>query len=216
MIFDWRTEINRYRYYFNNFQTIVKRKDLRSFGELSLTLLVISFFLFFAIKPTLVIIAGLNKEINDKQVTSENLQKKITSLVAAQTEYTQNQDRFYLIDQALPETPDFPLLIFSLEKEATTSGVSLQSISITKIELKNANKTNPNPAAVPSFEFNSVLTGPYENLKLFLGQLENLRRIITLDTINFGKTKATEKEVAKISLSISGRVDFYPRKETNE
>ena len=137
-------------------------------------------------------------------------------LVAAQTEYTQNQDRFYLIDQALPETPDFPLLIFSLEKEATTSGVSLQSISITKIELKNANKTNPNPAAVPSFEFNSVLTGPYENLKLFLGQLENLRRIITLDTINFGKTKATEKEVAKISLSISGRVDFYPRKETNE
>jgi len=216
MIFDWRTEINRYRYYFNNFQVIAKRKDLRSFGELSLTLLVISFFVFFAIKPTLVIVAGLTKEIKEKEQTSQNLQKKIASLVAAQQEYSLNQNRFYLVDQALPETPDFPLLILSVEKEATASGVTLESISITKIEIKTPDKANPDRTEVPSFEFSSSVTGSYENLKLFLSKVESLRRVLSLDTINFGKTKSTQKESSKIILNISGQVNFYPRKENYE
>lgn len=216
MIFDWRTEINRYRYYFNNFQAIAKRKDLRSFGELSITLLVTSFFVFFAIKPTLVIVAGLTKEIKEKEEISQNLQKKIVSLVAAQQEYSLNQNRFYLVDQALPETPDFPLLILSIEKEASASGVTLESISITKIEIKIPDKANLNRTEVPSFEFSSSITGSYENLKLFLSKIESFRRVLNLNTISFSKTKSTQKELAKLTLNLSGQVSFYPRKESYE
>jgi Tfp pilus assembly protein PilO len=211
MIFDWRTEIGRYRYYFLNFRTLAQRKDIRSFGELSLTLLVISFFLFFAIKPTLVIIAGLTKEIKDKEEVSQKLQTKIASILSAQQEYSLNQDRFYLVDQALPETPDFPLLILAMQKEATSAGVAIESISITKIEIKSASN-QPN-SSIPNFEFTSSVTGNYSNLKQFLSQIENLRRVVNFDQVSFSKVKKTNQtnnEPEKTRLMISGKANFYP------
>jgi hypothetical protein len=107
-------------------------------------------------------------------------------------------NRLYLVDQALPEKPDFPLLIFAVEKEAQETDTQIQSLSVTKISVKAGEEVQPKAAPVSFFDFNLILTGDYQNLKGFLGRMENLRRIVKLDSISFEKAKKTEKELPKI------------------
>lgn len=211
MIFDWKTETYRYRYYLTNLKELGKRKDVGSFAELTATLFVISFFILFAIRPTFIIISGLMKEIKEKEEISNQLQQKVVALRMAQEEYSKNMSRLYLVDQALPEKPDFPLLIFAVEQEARSANAQMISFSITKIGIKTNQVSKSKTAKVPFFDFNSTLTGDYQNLKEFLGKMENLRRVIEIDSINFTKTKKTEKEASKIKLSITGKVNFQPK-----
>lgn len=209
MIFDWKTEMHRYHRYFVDIQGIYKRKEVRTFGELTLSLLTISFFAFFAIRPTLVIIAKLTKEIKDKQEIKTSLRKKIADLLKAQENYSLAQNRFYLVDQALPLSPDFSSLIFPLEKEAYNSGVTLESFSISKIEIIRTAKVKTPTDEALDFEFNLTLTGSYPNLQNFLSRIDNLRRIINLDKINFKQVKKAKETDQTVMLSISGVSKFY-------
>ncbi len=204
MIFDWKTEIHRYNRYFENIGKVTGRKDLRSLTGLTVTFFVISFFAFLAIKPTFVIVTGLTREIKDKKEIDDKLQKKIASLVAAQEEYSLNENRFYLLDQALPETSEFPAFIMNTEKEAVACNVQIQSFTINKIILTGAKGTG-------SFDFDLTATGNYQDLRIFLGKFEQLRRIASLESISFGKTKKTVNEPSKIRLNISGTVSFYEK-----
>jgi len=200
MIFDWKTEIHRYNRYFVNIGKLTERKDVRSLTGLTVTLFVISFFILFAIKPTFIIVAGLTREIKSEQEIDDKLQKKITTLTTAQEEYSLNENRFYLLDQALPETSEFPAFIVNAEKEAAECNVQIQSFTISKIILIGSKEN--------SFDFGLTATGSYQDLKNFLGKFEQLRRIVGLESISFGKTKKTVNEPAKIRLNISGKVSF--------
>jgi len=203
MIFDWKTEIHRHNRYFVNIGKMTERKDLRSMTGLTVTFFVISFFVLFAIKPTFIIVTGLTREIKDKREIDDKLQKKITTLVAAQEEYSLNENRFYLLDQALPETSEFPSFIVNTEKEAASCNVQIQSFAINKIVLISAKES--------SFGFDLTATGNYQDLKTFLGRFEQLRRIFSLESISFGRTKKTVNEPSKIRLNISGKVNFYQK-----
>jgi len=209
MIFDWKTEMHRYRRYFVDIQKIYKRKEVRTFGELTLSLLTISFFAFFAIKPTLVIIAKLTKEIKDKEEIQIRLRKKIADLLKAQENYSLTQNRFYLIDQALPLSPDFSSLIFPLEKEAYNSGLNVESFSISKIEIIRTAKVKTPTDEALDFEFNLTLTGNYSDLQNFLRRVDQLRRIINLEKINFKSVKKAKESDQTTMLSISGVSKFY-------
>lgn len=211
MIFDWKKEAQRQQYYLLNLKRKAGLKPIRSFGELTVTLLTISFFVYFAIKPTFIIIAGLNKELGEKKEISDKLRQKITSLVTAQQEFSLYQDRFYLIDQALPEIPDFSLLILSLEKEASAAGVAFQSFSISKIESSQSVKTSQKipQSATSFFNFSFSASGDYSSLKQFLSRLENLRRLATIKTITFTQNKKDEKNEQKTQLIVTGQADYY-------
>lgn len=211
MIFDWKTELHRYRRYFVNVHGLSQRQDIRSFTSLTITFLTISVFGFLAIKPTFVIIAGLTKQLKENEEYYQKLQEKIGSLVKAQEEYSLNENRFYLIDQALPETANFPSLVFALEKEAEAASVQIVAFSIDKIELTEGAKTIVvKGAETPSFDFNATLTGDYENLKIFLGKLENLRRVIDLENVSFAIKKEAKQETFQLRLSFSGKANYYP------
>lgn len=203
MIFDWKTEIHRYNRYFVNIGKMAERKDLRSMTWLTVTFFVISFFALFAIKPTSIIITSLTREIKDKREIDDKLQKKITTLVAAQEEYSLNENRFYLLNQALPETSEFPAFIMNAEKEAASCNVQIQSFTINKINLTSTKES--------SFDFDLTVTGNYQDLRIFLGKFEKLRRVVGLESISFGKTKKTVNEPSKIRLNISGKVSFFKK-----
>lgn len=219
MIFDWKTEHNRYRRYFVNLKKVTERSDVRSFTNLTLTFFLISIMGFLAIKPTLVIIANLAKEIKEKEEINQKLKSKIVSLVKAQEEYSLNQDRFFLLDQALPNTPDFPTLVSTLEKQANEAGVIFNSFSIDKILLVEKKETKETKEdKISSFEFNLSLSGEYDNLKEFLIRLEELRRIVNFSTVSLGAKKEPGKEnvyreIFNLRLNVSGKANYFPLNE---
>jgi Tfp pilus assembly protein PilO len=208
MAFDWQTEYHRYRRYFVDLgQLYKKRKKVRVYTGIILSLLTVSFFLFFAIKPTLTTIAGLIKAIKDQRVVVDRLQTKINALSLAQSEYNLIQNDIFLVDEALPTDSQVSTLTKQLEVLARREGVTVETIKFGQVYLKGEGpKTEEKPKNdTSSVNFSFAASGEYQNLKSFLRSLSSLRRIILVDSFAF-KTGKTEGE--RLTLSLNAQAFF--------
>ncbi len=205
MNFSWKNEYYRYHRYFSNLGKITQAAQIRSFAWISLSIFVISFFVLTAIRPTLVTIAQLEREVKDKKEASQKLQTKINSIVAAQKEYAKNIDYLDALNEALPEKNEFPRLAFFVEEIASSSGVELKSLNFEKITTlgENSEKTS---SLTNSFSISLSVVGDYSKLKDFLKSLELSRRIIKMETVSFTQSKIGE--VWQLSLQFVGRASF--------
>jgi len=200
MAFNWQTDFYRYRRYFTDVKRFYRQKKVRVYTEIILSLLAIAFFLFFAIKPTLITITGLIKEIKDKKMITQRLEEKINNLNLAQKEYFATQDDFYLIDQALPKDPQISVLIKQFEILASKNGVSLEGIQYSSLDIKNKIvSTN-----YQTVDFKMAVSGDYQSLKNFLSSLSNFRRLFRVKGFGF----KTSKKEGQLSLSIDGETFF--------
>jgi Tfp pilus assembly protein PilO len=160
-----------------------------------------------AIRPTLVTIAKLNREIKDKKEANQKLQTKINAIVAAQAQYSKNLDNLPLLEEALPEKSQFPRLAFFVEENATASGVELKSLSFEKI---GAVEQAPQSSSTSnSLYFSLNVSGNYSNLKDFLNRLESSRRIIEINSFAFSQVK--KEESWQLTLRVTGRAAFVKK-----
>lgn len=192
----------RYRYYFNRLQQFYRIKKVRTYTAVVATLLAISFFIFFAIKPTLVTITTLNKQIKDQRLVSSTLETKITNLSQAQKDYLSIEPDLYLINECLPNDPKPSLLARNIEALALKSGITLKTIQLDQVDLKGGtNFEKPLPIS-----FSLASEGTYQSLKDFIGSLSDLRRIIQIESFAF-KSSAKKGENI-LSLSLKGRAYY--------
>lgn len=203
MKFNWRDEYYRYQHYVVNLKKQAQTTKAKSFAWISLTIFTISFFVLVAIQPTLVTIAKLNKEIKDKEEASQKLQAKINSLIAAQAEFAKKIDYLSLLEEALPEKNDFPRLAYFFEQAATNEGISLQSLSFTRVGAKEVKSSLATPQQMT---FSVGVTGEYSQLENFLRRLESSRRLFRFERIAFIQTKTKEGQV--LSFAVSGQAYF--------
>ena len=195
MAFKWQTERHRYRKYFTTLGQFYQQKKTRAYAGIILSLVTISFFLLFAIKPTLMTITQLTKQIKDQKEIVKKLQAKINALQEAQNEYTLVEDSLYLIDQALPENSQVSTLVKEVEALTRYSNVDLKTIRYGQAPLlgkasmvnskgkKEEKKTKTNQ--IPSVNFTLALTGNYQNLKKFLQAFSSLRRTLLVESFIF-------------------------------
>lgn len=210
MELNWQDEYRRYHRYFFDLKKKSQSPKARSFAWISLTVFTISFFIIVAIKPTLVTIAKLNREIKDKEEALQKLQTKINSLVAAQQEFAANIDNLSLLDEALPEKNDFPQIAYFVEQTAVENQVSLQSLNFEKIgPVKSSFSKNDELAAKTSFlNFSLSVSGNYNHLKNFLNEIESARRLVQIQRTNFNQLK--KEDSSELLLAISGTA-FYDK-----
>ena len=222
MDFDWQTQYRRYQRYFVNLGQFYHQKKARVYTGIVASILAAAFFLFFAIKPTLVTISGLIKEIQDKKMVAEKLESKIRALGPAQKQYTLIKADLYLVDQALPFHPQVSLLVKQLEALGRQTGVILETIQFSQVTLKGStpskSKTTPTPekpsAKTASSEeksgvvFDLVASGNYQNLKSFLYSLSSLRRVILIEAFAF-KADSENKEATNEVLNLTVKAGAY-------
>lgn len=190
--------------FFTNLNKLYGQKKIRTYTSLIFSLITTSFFLLFAIKPTIITIAGLIKKIEDQKQVSQTLQQKINDLDSAKKQYLSTQNDLYLINQALPEENQISLLVKQIEALIRRSNVNIDSVQFGKTvfqEKQNEEKSeNPIPITI-----NLTISGNYLNLKSFLHSLDTLRRIINTDGFQFNKEK---EEKDKLVLSIKSKTFF--------
>lgn len=222
MAFNWQTEYHRYQRYFVNVTQFYRQKKARVYTGIILSILTVTFFLFFAIKPTLVIITSLIKEIDDKKMVSEKLEDKVNALTLAQNQYTLVQPNLYLVEEALPTEPEVSLLIKQLEVLGRQAGVTIESIQSSQIALKGeagqTKQTTTGEEAVrktssDSINFTFVASGNYQNLKNFLQTLSSLRRVVLVDSFAFKTKEAKETETGILTLSLNAQAHFLEKPE---
>ena len=214
MALGWRKDYLRYRSYFLNIVNLYKRRqDLKAFLELILTLTTISFFALFALKPTLLTIIELLREIEKKEETVDKMNTKIQNLQQAQTLYIQEGVRIKLLETAVPDKPAPDLFVRQIEGLATSYPVNLLGITIGEVTLLGEEKEKrakdelqPLPEGSKGIAFSISITGSYQEMVNFLSALEDTRRPVIIDALNILSPQLEETQ--NLILVVTGRTPY--------
>ena len=203
--FNWQTEYHRYRRYFTDVSKFYQKKKTRVYVELILSLLAVTFFISFAIRPTLKTIAQLIKQTKDQKNVSAELEKKINNLSEAQRNYLTIEPELVLIEEALPQKAEVTLLTKEIETLAHQSGIAIVNLRFTEVNLTE-NQTGKQEKQEVKFSFNAL--GDYLNLKNFLRDLMSLRRVVLVKAFSF-QTGKSESNI--LSLNLNGQAWFLTK-----
>jgi Tfp pilus assembly protein PilO len=214
MKLDYKTEYNRYKRYYRDLSPFLKSPVVKAYTMLILSLLTMSLFGFFAIRPTIKTIVGLNKEITDARKVDKALQNKINQLSDAQQEFTKIQPELPLINSALPPQSEFQSLLMQIESAAsqngaTISGIQFQSVALLgsipkKSSLKDASSSAVLLSEIP---FRISFNGTFKNLSDLINKIGRLERLIGIESINISSNSALE---GNLTITLSAKAYIFP------
>lgn len=172
--------------------------------ELLLSIGAIIFFALFAIKPTLMTMSDLLKEIEDKKALEQKMIQKIASLSSAQTQFISYESRLQVLDEAIPSHPDLIRALKIIEKIAGE-----KELAIDRLTLSEFPKDNPSSVVSKQITRNDLkvsvgVKGDYQTIRSFVEELMNSRRVFIVETINFktSESRGSRSLEANISLTI--------------
>ena len=176
---------------------VAKQKENQKFIkslELGGTLFLISFFIFFAIKPTVLTISALIGEIRSKELLSTELKSKINDVIVAQDLFSQVQEKYSLIESSLPSSPKFSQLVVQLNGASSEQQINLDTLSFS---VDNRLFTT------------SISTASSFAAALGLvAQLSNNRRLMEINGVNLSIGKNSENKQINFNLPIS--IYYWP------
>ncbi len=180
--------------------------------QVVLSIFIIAFFIFFALRPTLTTIISLQKDIEDSRQTLQQLDAKVSSLQRAATILTALKPSLSYIDASIPTTDaGYTPFISSLEILAAQSGATLINDNIGGTLLFSqivSPFTLAKTESVVSMPVTIQVAGSYEQTSAFLTSLMSLDRIVTITSVTFSHQAITKDSTATVTLSVSGTVSY--------
>lgn len=205
----------RYRHYFREVWRFYERPVARVSIALLFTVFAITFFALFAISPTLNTIGELLKKIETQKVSLEQLKKKSAALATVQGEYALAQNSLYLLNEAIPESPDYEELLLQIEGTAADNQLSLSSIAVNSDIVIAEPETSQEAIEIP---LTVSLSAAYTELKPFLQDLSRLPRLVVIESISFQEptTNQAGQNPDDLILSIRLKAYYQPPKKASK
>lgn len=168
--------------------------------EISATFLLISFFTFFAIKPTLLTISKLVGDIKAKEILVKELKAKINNVIISQDLFSQVQEKYALVEASLPSSPRF--------YQATSQIVGLTEKNQVYLDKINYSISDSNFYSTSISTSSSFLSAT----SLLSGLLQN-KRLFQIDQISFSLEKDTGSKTININLPL--KIYYWPKNVQN-
>lgn len=164
---------------YRNIRKSFKSKHRHAYTMFILSLFTMSFFGFFALRPTLVTIATLNRQIDDSRELDRRLSEKLNTLVQAQAEYEVVVPFLTKINNAIPENPEYPSLLKDIESisESGSTNNVVSKFQLGSVEL-NAKDSGKIGLSVDS-------EGGYLSLESFIDQILSNARLLSINSLGF-------------------------------
>ena len=189
-------ELERFRRYYQVLEPALAKPKNRAYTTAVFSLLAISLFGWYAIRPTIQTILYLRREIADKEVVNKKMEDKISTLIEAQLAYQAAEPLLPAIDSALPERPEVVSLVSQIRNlsnltQATISGLALPSVYL--IEQEATPGAGRAQAKKPSadFTFTVIISGTYNAIKAFVEGIVVMQRIATVEVMNILPSRDT-------------------------
>lgn len=199
-----------------------KKPQLRAYLEILLSLVTISIFGVFAIKPTAITVASLLKEIEEKKATLAKTEEKIQNLHAASLVFEENKQKISLLEVAIPKKPEPDIFAKQIEGLSEKNSVQILKVSTSggpllgTSDAQNNNQVDPiTGEAIPAPEFSllgfSIIMqtplGEYSSLSGFASDfLFRTRYPINIDRVIFGVQD--EKEGKNLLFTVTGKIPY--------
>lgn len=212
MALGWRSGYLRYkRIFFNIAALYEQRQDLKAFLELFLSLGAIAIFGIFALRPTLLTIAKLYKDIQAKEEIVKSLNQKAQAFVQAQTIYNQERPRISLLDTAIPDKPSPELFVRQIEGLVTKYSVDVLGLSLGKLTLLGTSTEEVRKDSLPegtgAISFSLSVKGNFTQLSSFLSDFESFRRPIKIDTFSINASETEGDDI--LVLVMTGQSPYF-------
>lgn len=201
----------RYRHYYQNLARFYRKPVTQVSTALLLTVFTVTFFLFFAILPTLETISELIRKIQDQEQVLVDLNKKSTALSAVQNEYALVSPELPRIYQAVPENRQVDELLLMIESIAAQNNLPINSLQVGEYTIGGKSKETSDEYDVT---INISLKAPYIILNQFLKDLETIPRIVVIDSLRFSpdETETRTTSINNLNLALTLRAFYQPKK----
>lgn len=180
--------------------------------ELFFTIAATIFFAIFAIRPTIITMTELVKEIEDKKRAATQLKNKVATLSTVQNEFFSLQDQFYVLEEAVPTTISFEKILPVIEKTASDLQISITSMQILDVPLTPLEEL-PFKEKVPGvINMTVTISGSYSQIRDFISELGKLRPILTIDSV--AVTSGSQEEVQDfLSATIRIQAHYFGKEQ---
>jgi hypothetical protein len=158
----------------------------RSYAFFAFSIFAVIVLVAFAIRPTILTITRINKEIKEKTVINNLLGTKIETLTVLDREYQEYQEEFNNLSLIFPEQGNFSLFMANIDGVISRNGFSLVSISFDKYKGDNYNLSTKvlTPKSV-----RLSIRGKDSNLISLLRDLESLPMYPVVENVSFSTQK---------------------------
>ena len=185
------------------FPYLISERSQKFLG-IVLTLCALSFFGFFAIKPTVSTILKLQKEVSDNQFVLNQMEIKIKNLTELRKQYFNLQGNLSAITNAITIQPDASVLFAQIQSIAQASNITIKKLQNFEVEVLRSDKnTSKN---YYSYSFAIAGSGSFENISKFTQTLTNMERIVNVDT--FSIENITDQNSESLGFNIQGTAFF--------
>lgn len=176
--------------------------------EFFLSVITILFFALFAIRPTLVTMSELVKEIEDKKELASQLERKIAALSSAQEEYQRLESEIVMLNQAMPVQPHLLEALKILEKLAAEEDIIIDTIALQEIPEEDplTNLTYEEIEARDLYLTEKVI-GDYPSIKDYVAAIQATRRSFMIEEIDFLVDEQDNEQTLKANLVI--RIPYF-------
>lgn len=174
--------------YYTYIRPALRSKFARTYSPLIFSLITIAIFSYYAIRPTVTTILSLQKSIDEQTSILNRLQEKVRSLSAGKQNYEGiDQDIRAKLANLIPNSPELPQLINSVNYIARQSEASISGVQFQTVKLENKKNLLNRDAPITPVDFTLIAQGSYANLMRLLTQIKRIDRLISITSINFAQ-----------------------------
>lgn len=191
-----------YSKYYTYIKPITKLPIIKTYGSMVFTLGIITFFIFYAIKPTVETILILQKKLEDTTIILDQINLKAKNLSQGKSNLeNMNPNTKSKIENLIPNTVSLKSVIQTLEKTTQLHQASISALQIQPITVEP--KSDDSVGTVENIGFIFNTQGEYKNLVSILQDLKRSDRLLTIDSVSF-----SNQEESGLIMSISGKVYY--------
>lgn len=194
----------QYSRYYTYIKPFLRNKYVRTYSGAIFSMITITFFSVFALRPTISTIISLQKSIDGQNQTLGEIKKKSDQLTLAKQNYQDlSEQTRQNINSLVPDSTSLPELLNSLSNliilyQASSSGIQVEAVALENY----SNKLTKKPA-LSEVGFSVNIQGNYEKLSAILDKMTKLNRLILIKSANFNKPGEES-----LILSVSGKAYY--------
>lgn len=195
----------KYSRYYTYIKPFLKNKSVQTYSSLVFSLITITFFSLFAIKPTLSTIVSLQKSIVEQKQTLEAVTLKGENLSLGRKNYEAIDENIKIsLIGLLPNSTSLPNLINSLNQLAGTYEASFSGLQFQALDLQGPPQRISKSAKLMEIDFTFNSQGSYQELTALLNGLGSLNRLVNIQTVGFNK-----QEDGPLTMTVQAKAYFF-------
>lgn len=174
---------------------IFKTPRQKSYTIIGLTLVTISFFVFFAIRPTLAKIAKVQDEIRQLEVLNTQVDAKLAKLVELINLKDQNVNKIDIFQKYFPTDKETSLLVANYEEIAKEYELLLTRVSFSEYQDAEYKGVENYTGDYKIIKTEITTEGQLKDIQKYLNHLEDYPRIMKIDRLNISPIEQSVTDV---------------------